>query len=207
MKRGGQHAASYGQEEAPRPVALKARNHQRSTAAVKGSSPRRWVSPQQAQRDLIINLSQPMNGKQTAALFRLREAFSTTKEDLSPEFFAPVIKDLDTVLFSGCLGGRILVDWTDMPTTSRRILRGVSLPRGVSRVSKVYIRLNRAMFEADSKEDIWGIVVHEMVHAYLALTSGWRGMLMRHHKSPFEECCKSAVGRLALDGFETHHVV
>lgn len=148
-----------------------------------------------------------MNGKQTAALFRLRMAFSTTKEDLSAEFFAPVIKYLNAALFNACLCDRILARWTDMPTTSRRTLRGVSLPRGISRISKIDIRLNRAMFEADSKEEIWGTVVHEMMHAYLALTSGWRGMLMKHHGSPFEECCRAAVERLALEGFEAHYVV
>ena len=148
-----------------------------------------------------------MTGKQTAALFGLRMALSTTKEHISPEFFAPVIRDLDTVLFSGCLGERISVQWKDMPSTSRRTLRGVSLPCGIGRISKVKIRLNTVMFVASTKEDIWGTVVHEMVHAYLALMSGWRGILMKHRGSPFEECCKAAVGRLALEGLEAQHVV
>lgn len=206
-KRGGQHVASYDQEEAPRPVQLKTKVNERRTAAVKEPSRRRKLSPQQAQQDLIAGLSQPINGKQTAALFRLRVAFSITKEDLSPEFFAPVIADLDTVLFDGCLGDRILVSWVDMPSTSRRTLRGVSLPRGVSRVSKVDIRLNKAMFEGDAKEDVWGTVVHEMMHAFLILACGWRGAMMRHRGSPFEECCRAAVGRLALEGLEVRHVV
>lgn len=207
-KRGRQHASFYdNQEEAPRPVKPKSRFHVRNASTIKHSSPRRPVSAQQAHTDLVADLSQPMNGKQTAALFRLRMAFSTTKEHLSPEFFAPVIKDLDTVLFSGCLDGRILVDWADMPATSRRILQGISLPQGISTISKVRIRFNTAMLGTEPKEDIWGAVVHEMVHAYLALTSGWRGMLMKHHGSPFEECCKAVVGRLALEGFEVRHVV
>jgi hypothetical protein len=63
------------------------------------------------------------------------------------------------------------------------------------------------MLGTELKEDIWGAVLHEMVHAYLALMSGWRGMLMKHHGSPFEECCKAVVGRLALEGLEVHHVV
>lgn len=134
-------------------------------------------------------------------------AFSTTKENLSPEFFAPVIRDLDTVLFDGCLGDRIFVDWIDLPATSCRTLRGVNLPHGISRISKVKIRLSAAMLETGIKEDIWGTVLHEMIHAYLALTSGWRGMLMRHHGSPFEDCCKAAVGRLALEGLEARHIV
>jgi hypothetical protein len=191
-------------------VILKSKGLDRSATASKEASPQRRVSAQQAHTDLVANLSPPMNGKQTAALFRLRMAFSTTKQHLSPECFAPVITDLDNVLFNGCLGDRILVDWVEMPATSRRMLRGVSLPCGVSRISKVKIRLNTAMLEASTKEEIWGTVVHEMVHAYLALMSGWRGIMMKHRGSPFEECCRAAVGRLALErleGLEVHHVV
>jgi hypothetical protein len=206
-KQGGRHETTHDQEEAPRPVILKSKGIERRATVSKEASPQRRVSAQQAHTDLVANLSQPMNGKQTAALFRLRMAFSTTKQHLGPEFFAPVIKDLDTVLFNGCLGDRISVDWVDMPATSRRILRGVSLPCGIRRISKVKIRLNTATLETSTKEEIWGTVVHEMIHAYLALMSGWRGMLMRHRGSPFEECCKAAVGRLALEGLEVHHVV
>ena len=202
-KRGGQ---AYDQEEAPRPVKLKSKNRESGATAIEAPL-QKSVSARQAHSQLVASLSQPMNGKQTAALFRLRMAFSARKEHLSAEFFAPAIKDLDTVLFSGCLGDRIIVDWVNMPTTSRRILQGISLPHGISRITKVKIRLNRVMFEGESKEDIWGTVVHEMVHAYLALTCGWRGMLMRHHGSPFEECCRAAVGRLALEGLEVRHVV
>jgi hypothetical protein len=118
-----------------------------------------------------------------------------------------VIRDLDTVLFNGCLSDRVSVDWFDMPATSRRTLLGVSLPQGISKTSRVKIRLSIVMLDTGIKENIWGTLLHEMVHAYLALTSGWRGMLMKHHGSPFEDCCKAAVGRLALEGLEARHVV
>ena len=209
-KREARHERKYDQEEAPRPVESKSKARERGAAAVKTSSPRRRVSAQHCQQvhqDLVANLSQPMNGKQTAAQFRLRMAFSVTKEHLSPDFFTPVIRDLDTVLFSGCLSDRTLVDWKHMPNTSRRTLFGLTLPHGISRISKVEIRLNTVMFDASSKENIWGTVVHEMVHAYLTLTSGWRGILMKHRGSPFEVCCEAAVGRLALEGLEVRHVV
>lgn len=205
-KRSRQHATSCDQEEAPRPVKLQSRVHEWNATAIEAPLQKR-VSARQAHSQLLANLSHPLNGKQTAALFRLRMAFSTREEHLSSEFFALVIKDLDTVLFSGSLDGRILVDWVDMPATSRRILQGISLPQGFSKISKVRIRLNTAMLGTELKEDIWGAVLHEMVHAYLALMSGWRGMLMKHHGSPFEECCKAVVGRLALEGLEVHHVV
>lgn len=206
-KREARHKTTYNSEEAPRSVEMKSKVHESSGAAVKTSSPRRRVSAQEAHYIPTANLSQPTNGKQTAALFRLRMAFSTTKEHINPEFFVPVIRDLDTVLFSGCLGDRILVQWRDMPSTSRHTLRGVSLPCGISRISKVKIRLNTVMFGESTNENIWGTVVHEMIHAYLALMSGWRGILMKHRGSVFEECCKAAVGRLALEGLEVQHVV
>jgi hypothetical protein len=155
-KRGGQYAASYdNQEEAPRPIKLKSTLRERKASTTKKSSAWRRVSAQQARTDLIADLGQPTNGRQTAALFRLRMAFSTTQEHLTPKFFAPVIKDLDTVLFNGCLNDRILVDWVNMPATSRRILQGISLPQGISKISKVRIRLNTVMLGTEPKEDIW----------------------------------------------------
>jgi hypothetical protein len=96
-KREARHERKYDQEEAPRPVESKSKARERGAAAVKTSSPRRRVSAQHCQQvhqDLVANLSQPMNGKQTAAQFRLRMAFSVTKEHLSPDFFTPVIRDL-----------------------------------------------------------------------------------------------------------------
>lgn len=81
-----------------------------------------------------------------------------------------------------------------MPSTSRRTLRGLALPHEIIRISKVKIRLNMAILGVNTKESIWGTVVHEMLHAYLGLTSGWMVTLMNHHGSPFEQCCKAAVG-------------
>ncbi|GAB7331166.1 hypothetical protein MBLNU13_g02641t1 [Cladosporium sp. NU13] len=133
-------------------------------------------------------------------------AFLTTKEYLSPEFFTPVMRDLDTVVFNGYLADRIAVDWKEMPSTSRRTLLGLALQYGISRISKVKIRLDTAMLETSNKGDIWGTLVHEMIHAYLALESSWRGILMKHRGSPFEECCRAAVQRLVLKGLEDQHV-
>lgn len=198
---------SHDQEEAPRPVKPKPKVHEGSAASVQNPSNHRRVSAQRAHRNLIADLCQPMNGKQTAARFRLRMAFAMTKEHLNPEFFTPVIRDLDTVLFSGCLGDRIFVEWKDLLSTSRRTLFGLALPHGISRTSKVKIRLKIVIFEASTKEKIWGTVMHEMVYACLAAASGWRGLLMKHRGSRFEECCKAAVGRLALDGLVVRHVI
>jgi len=206
-KRGGHHATIQDHEEAPQPVKLQPKS--RANATVIDKPLLRRVSAKQAHRNLIANLSQPANGKQTAALFRLRMAFATMKDDLRPEFFAPVVRDLDMVLFDGRLSNRILIDWTEMPSTSPRMVRGVSSPHRISRsgIAKVRIRLNKAAFASDSKEEVWGTIVHEILHAYLDLASNWSILTVRHHGPQFEESCKALVERLALDGFELRHVV
>lgn len=94
-----------------------------------------------------------------------------------------------------------------MPSTSRRTLRGLALPHEIIRISKVKIRMNIDILGVSTKEGIWGTVVHEMLRAYSALTSGWRVALMNHHGSPFEQYCKAAVRYLNLEGLEVRHVV
>ena len=84
-KREARRVTTYDSEEAPRSVEMKSKIHGSSCAAVETSSLRRRVSAQLAHYILKANLSQPMTGKQTAALSRLRMAFSTTKEHISPE--------------------------------------------------------------------------------------------------------------------------
>jgi hypothetical protein len=207
-KRDGHHTAAQDQGEAPRPVKLQLKGHVHNAEAIEGPS-RRRVSGQQAHRNLVTSLEQPANGKQTAALCKLRMAFATVKDDLSPEFFPSVITDLDTVLFGGYLNDRTVIEWTDLSVTSRPMLQGVSKPCSISRsgISKVRIRLNKALFVSGTKEEIWGTVVHEMLHAYMALTSGWSSLTIRHHGPRFEESCQALVVRLALYGFEVHHVV
>jgi hypothetical protein len=136
-------------------------------------------------------------------------AFLPTRDHLSPETFAPVIADLDTVLFKNRLQDNIIIEWAEMTVTRRSMLRGISLPYDISRsgISKVRIRLNEAMFRLDPKEEIWGIVVHELLHDYLDLESNWRGLTKPHHGTLFERSCRALVGRLAIEGFEAKHVI
>jgi hypothetical protein len=136
-------------------------------------------------------------------------AFLPTRDHLSPETFAPVIADLDTVLFKGRLKDNIIIEWAKMTVTRRSMLRGISLPYDINRsgISKVRIRLNEAMFRLDPKEEIWGTVAHEMLHAYLDLESSWRGLTKPHHGALFERSCRALVGTLAIEGFEARHVI
>lgn len=172
-------------------------------------SPTQRVSSQQAHQDLQSNLDRFPNAQQIAALSRLRVAFSIEREQSAPESFDSAIADLDTVLFSGYLGDKIVVKWTEMPVTSRCILRGMCLPKSVdcTGTSEVCIPLNKAMLRLEPKEETWGTIVHEMLHAYICLNSGWSGSMPPHHGAKFERSCAALVDRLALDGFEVRHVL
>ena len=113
--------------------------------------------------------------------------------------------DLDTVLFANLLSPCTLVEWARMT----RQVRGITLPYDFSRsgISMVHIRLNKTMFRLEAKEEIWGTVLHEMLHGYLDLTTGWASLRVPHHGGLFERSCEAMVRRLGLKGFEVRHVV
>jgi predicted SprT family Zn-dependent metalloprotease len=90
-----------------------------------------------------------------------------------------------------------------------RQVRGITLPYDLSQsgISMVHIRLNKTMFRLETKEEIWGTILHEMLHAYLDLTTGWVSLRVPHHGVDFERSCEAMVGRLGLRGLEVRHVV
>jgi hypothetical protein len=155
--------------------------------------------------NLINALSLPPTAAQIAALTRLHTLFALPKTQLTFSTFSPIITDLDTVLFSDLLSPHTIVEWARM---TRRI-RGITLPYDFSRsgISMVHIRLNKTMFRLDAKEEIWGTVLHEMLHAYLDLTTGWVSLRVPHHGELFERSCEAMVRRLGLEGLEVRHVV
>jgi hypothetical protein len=57
------------------------------------------------------------NDQQIAAFERIRGAYTISQLHLNPEFFAPVIADLDTVSFVNLLSGSILVGWENTTST------------------------------------------------------------------------------------------
>jgi hypothetical protein len=113
--------------------------------------------------------------------------------------------DLDTVLFSDLLSYRTIVEWAIM----RRQIRGITSPYDFSRsgISMVHIRLNKTMSRLEAKEEIWGTVLHEMLHAYLNLTTTWGALKVPHHGELFESSCGAMMQRLGLRGLKVGHVV
>ena len=176
------------------------------------SIPRRKKKPQlprvpvpQSHLNLLAALSLPPSTTQTAALTRLRTLFALPKSHTTFSTFSQIITDLDTVLFSNFVSPYTIVEWARM---TRRV-RGITLPYDLSRsgISMVHIRLNKTMFRLEAKEEIWGTVLHEMLHAYLDLTTGWVSLRVPHHGVDFERSCEAMVGRLGLRGLEVRHVV
>lgn len=191
------------------PATPKTKPDEHYACAVDKQSPSHRKSAQQAHQYLLSHLDSFPDARQIAALSRLRVAFSVAKEHLNPDSFNSVIADLDTVLFNGCLSDKMIINWAEMPATSRCILRGICLPQGVdhSGITKVCIPLNKAMLRLEPKEEIWGTIVHEVLHAYICLESGWSGSMPPHHGASFERSCAALVERLALDGLEVRHVL
>ena len=71
----------------------------------------------------------------------------------------------------------------------------------------VHIRLNKTMFRLEAKEEIRGTVLHEMLHAYLDLTTGWGELRVPHHGELSEQSCGAMLRRLGLVGLEVGRVV
>lgn len=213
-KRAGKiHTTTEPPLEAPRPATQstpkKQKQKEKHPLALAQGSPAKRFPVQQVHQNLIDHLAQPPRPKQEAAHLRLRAAFLAPAEHLSPSFFDAVIADLDTLLFNDALGDRVYTDWANMTVTRRRMLRGISLPYDICRsgISKVRVRLNKRMFGIDSKDEIWGTVVHELLHAYLDLMSNWAGLVKAHHGTLFERSCRAMVQKLGLEGFGVMNVI
>lgn len=147
-------------------------------------SARRGLVPgQQACEDLMLrlNLSIP-NERQIAASERILEAYARSEAHLNPEFLAPVIADLDTMLFDDLLSDYMLISWESM-TAMPCCLSGkpyTQPPYEKSRTGGERLRVRFAIFSSIPKEQTWGGILHEMLHAYLDLTSEWYGLKQPH---------------------------
>lgn len=167
------------------------------------------VSPAQAHEDLTSHLQQPLTAAQSSAMSRLQSAFTPPLDQLTPSLLTQAIPDLDTVLFNSTLTPHIKIEWANLTVKPTRILRGITLIHDIDwrGITKVRIRLNKAMLRVDSKEEIWGTIVHEMLHAWLDTRCGWGGLAKPQHGSAFERSCAALVERLGLQGVRAEHVI
>ena len=155
---------------------------------------------------LELNLSIP-NDRNLAAFARIQAAYATSQEHLNPEFLAPVIADLDTVLFNGWLSDYLLVSWESMTGTPCCLSNkpNTQPPYEQSPSGNPRLRVRLAIYPSGPKEQTWGGILHEMLHAYLDLMSEWQG-LKQPHGPFFSAACTAMVRRLALGGLKVHHV-
>lgn len=167
------------------------------------------VSSAEAHGNLIYSLQQPLNSEQTSAMQRLQYQFSIPIHSLNPQLLTQAMSDLDTVLFQNILQGKMKIEWADLLVTRRCMLHGICLSYdiGWSGITKVRIRLNRAMLRMLSKETIWGALVHEMLHGCLDLSCSWSVLTVPHHGLLFDRSCEALVRRLDFEGFTAEHVI
>lgn len=170
------------------------------------SARRRLVPGQQAIETLMLelNLSVP-NERQLAAFARIQEAYAASQAHLNPEFFTPVIVDLDTVLFNGWLSDYMLISWESITGTPCCLSGEPSKesPYEIDRSGNSRLRVRFAVYPSGPREQTWGVILHEMLHAYLDLMSEWRG-LKQPHGPLFGPACTAMVRRLALGGLKVH---
>ena len=125
---------------------------------------------------------------------------------LNSEFFAPVIADLDAILFNGWLSD-YMITWESITGTPCCLSNKPSTQKphekDPSGGSKLRVRL--AIYSSGPKEQTWGGILHEMLHSYLDLMSEWHG-LKQPHGPLFSAACTAMVRRLALPGLEVSHV-
>jgi hypothetical protein len=175
-------------------------------------------------KDFVLHLGRPETKPQTAALERNRAAF----ERKSPaRFLRPssaelelMVYDLDTALFNGALKGNMRLTWEG--TYNYRIVdhnpnatvdykyqpqciasRPTYQKTGFEillRPAPTRVRIPSPPFRAGgSKQEAWGEVIHELLHAYLDLKT-------QPHGDNLEEACEAIVYKLALHGLRLHHV-
>lgn len=163
---------------------------------------------QQACEILMLRLNLPIpNERQIAASERILKAYAKSESHLNPEFLTQVIADLDTMLFEGLLGDYMLISWESMAAMPC-CLSGkpyTQPPYEKSRKGSERLRVRFAICSSFPKEQTWGGILHELLHAYLDLTSEWHGF-KQPHGPLFSAACTAIIRKLALDGLEVQHV-
>lgn len=147
------------------------------------------MSLPQAHAQLAQFLSTPMTADQVSAWSRLESVIAVAQTNTYQNQLLDSFGDLDEVLFDGTLAGRVKVMLRDMVVPADRIIRGQCHPAAVGRhgVTKCEIRLNNRIMDMDDKMDVWGTLIHEMLHAYLDLHTGICGIFRSHHGDAFRE--------------------
>jgi hypothetical protein len=127
-----------------------------------------------AHRELEALAHTAFSQRQEEARHRLLAAYNLPSQKMTADLFIKIFNDLDIVLFNGMLRNRVHIQW--------KIMRGAyfaGLTTEPTWTSESTVPLKGAKISLnlhmDSKElapeYFWGVVVHEMLHAYLAIVT------------------------------------
>ncbi|KAK5699227.1 hypothetical protein LTR17_023434 [Elasticomyces elasticus] len=154
---------------------------------------------------------------QYAARKRLLDAQTSSHGTRSPGLVIKMVNDIDTILFDGLLRNRILVHWIDHSVYTRRMRAAFSKDEKKSnafeRITRslattiipparfrdsvrpaIYISAEAICFASQSRVDLIALLVHEMLHAYLAVVSGDEDEGVPERSMDGEEVGSAAVG-------------
>ncbi|KAH9828357.1 hypothetical protein Tdes44962_MAKER09371 [Teratosphaeria destructans] len=173
----------------------------------------------------------PRTATQEAARLRLRGAWDRPPSETNPDLFIKIVHDLDSLLFSGELDGRLLVTWEDKvtpflhpgvppdkqphphfrryPDRWHDALRGWCNPASfrLLGLQKAHICLNKDLYLQCERRVMWGLIIFEMIMAYIHLGCGHfgnDGMAIGGEVGQVRERC---VRLLGLEGVEDSDVV
>ncbi|KAK5123085.1 hypothetical protein LTR85_003281 [Meristemomyces frigidus] len=129
-----------------------------------------------AHRELLKTLNRPLTPAQVQPRYRIWRAFSTCGPTTSQHTLLEAFNDIDVLLFGGILRHRVHVQWTPqlghetwLGTCSPPHSAGNDSPRIMIELVQDHTwyesRTNRRAYE-------WGTLIHEMLHAYLWVTTG-----------------------------------
>ncbi|KAF7186325.1 Adenylyl-sulfate kinase [Pseudocercospora fuligena] len=172
-----------------------------------------------AHKDLRAFLAEDDTEKQREARARLQNAYQSFDE--ASRIFDDLLRlfnDLDQLLFQGKLKHRVFVEWCRCPDIINKKGMTVSLhhPQHPATRVGIHLHMDKAWFGGEfnrGKGDVWGILIHEMLHCYLyvAVDVNAHPLLTIEncscgavvcHGPMWEETAKLLAQKLNLDGLE-----
>lgn len=150
---------------------------------------------------------------------RILEAFAQPKETVGHDLLVKAVNNIDTVLFHGRLLDRVVVSWEEVEATATDRTRRTAAtyyPRAGAGSPRVVIELDIYWVWRKPKFDIWGSLIHEMLHAYLAITTGDdRGLYIKeecdcggltYHGTMFRNTSRELARCLEVAGFTERNI-
>jgi hypothetical protein len=145
--------------------------------------------------------------QQTEARRRILNIFTEPSPPLQPDIFIKAATDLDLLLFNGVLRGHITITWKTIPLSHGVLVRGTCQTLFArTRFRRMRIALNKTLFHEGARWEVLGTLVHEMLHAYLAIVLGPWESSRYEHGARFARAADALVENLGVDAFTARHI-